>query len=470
MSSIHEECGVFGIYTDRQENVAETVYYGLFALQHRGQEGCGISVYTKGRIVTHKDLGLVGEVFTGNALKTLGEGSMALGHVRYGTTSVSSRINCQPLEVNHLDWHMALAQNGSLVNAEALRREMELGGAIFQTTTDTEIIAYVVTQERTARGSMEEAVSAAMNRLEGAYSMVVISQDKMIAARDKSGFRPLCYGVTPEGDYVVASESCALAAVSARFERDILPGEIVVFDKNGVRSIREHCGKNRQTLCVFEYIYFARPDSVVDGRSVHRARVNAGRYLARRFPAEADVVIGVPDSGLDAALGYAMESKIPLQMGFIKNKYIGRTFITPDSGSRRDQVKIKLSVIEETVRDKRVVLIDDSIVRGTTSNRIVSLLREAGAREVHMRVSAPPFIAPCYYGTDIDSKEHLIACNHSLEEINHLIGTDSLQYLDIADLLNIAGSDRSACFCSACFDENYPTAVPVERKKDVCES
>jgi len=462
VGTIHEECGVFGLYAPNPCSAADTVYYGLYALQHRGQECCGISVNDDGVFTSRKDLGLVNEVFDKETLTKFPKGKIAIGHVRYGTTGGNDRANCQPIEVNHHKGKLALAHNGNLTNAFELRCSLELGGAIFHSTSDTEIIAYIVTQERLKSDSIEEAVSCAMDRLEGAYSLILMSAAKLIAARDPRGFRPLCYGITPDGIYIVASESCALASVGARFVRDILPGEIVVFDDNGIHSDTSHCNTKEKKICIFEYIYFSRPDSVIDGVSVHSARKTAGRILARRHPADADIVIGVPDSGLDAALGYAEESGIPYGIGFIKNKYIGRTFISPGQDQRIDQVKIKLSPIVGEVKGKRVVLIDDSIVRGTTSRQIVNLLLEAGAKEVHMRISAPPFLNPCYYGTDIDSRENLIACSHSVEEIAAMIGVNSLGYLPEEELKNLIGCDKC---CSACFDGNYPTAIPSSSAK-----
>lgn len=461
--SVREECGVFGVMAREPADVAGITYYGLYALQHRGQESCGIVVNDDGVFCSHKDLGLVNEVFTEDVLSRLPEGSMAVGHVRYGTTGGTSRRNCQPIEVNHQKGRMALAHNGNLSNAAELRNELELSGAIFHTTSDTETIAYLVTRERLRKSSIEDALSAAMETFDGAYSLILMSPQKLICARDPYGFRPLCYGVTADGMYVAASESCALAAVGARFVRDVEPGEILVFGKNGVVSRREHCGRQKKRLCVFEYIYFARPDSVIDGRPVHAARVCAGRILAQKHPVEADVVIGVPDSGLDAALGFSRESGIPYGIGLIKNKYIGRTFISPGQHARTDQVRIKLSVIEESVKGKRVVLIDDSIVRGTTSGRIVRLLREAGAKEIHMRISSPPFLNPCYYGTDIDSKEHLIACRYPVEKIAEIIGADTLGYVPVEALPELSGNCN---YCSACFDGNYPTAVPTDTRKE----
>lgn len=464
--SIHEECGVFGVYSPKRGNVASLTYYGLYALQHRGQESCGIVVNDDGVFESHKGIGLVSEVFPREQLEKLPEGEMAVGHVRYGTTGGLTLNNCQPIQVNHLKGKLAVAHNGNLSNALNLRRELELSGAIFHSTSDTETIAYVITRERITAASIQEAVSRAMEKLEGAYSLVLMSSTKLLAVRDPQGFRPLCYGQMPDGSFVVASESCALAAVGAEFVRDILPGEILTIDGKGVHSDRRHCGKEKQHLCVFEYIYFARPDSVIEGVSVHAARVRAGELLAKAYPVDADIVIGVPDSGLDAALGYSRASGIPYGIGLIKNKYIGRTFISPGQDKRVDQVKIKLSPVESELRGRRVVLIDDSIVRGTTSERIVRLLRNAGAKEIHMRISAPPFRYPCYYGTDIDSQDNLIACHHTVEETAKLIGADSLGYLHLEDLKELRGGCE---YCSACFDGNYHTAIPADTRKDQFE-
>lgn len=461
--SIHEECGVFGVISPHPTNAAQLVYYGLYALQHRGQESCGIVVNDDGVFASRKDLGLVGEVFSEDALSRLPRGSMAVGHVRYGTTGASSRRNCQPIEVNHQKGRMAIAHNGNLSNAYELRNRLELSGAIFHTTSDTETIAYIVTRERLTSPSIEDALSAAMDKLEGAYSLILMSPQKLICARDPHGFRPLCYGKMPDGAYVAASESCALAAVGAEFIRDLEPGEILVFQRDGIISRQEHCGKSCRTPCIFEYIYFARPDSVIDGVSVHAARLRAGEILARTHPVEADLVIGVPDSGLDVALGYSRAAGIPYGIGLIKNKYIGRTFIAPGQEYRLDQVKLKLSAVRDSICGKRVVLVDDSIVRGTTSGRIVGLLRDAGAKEIHLRVSAPPFLNPCYYGTDIDSRSNLIACHHTTEEIAKIINVDSLGYLPVSALRQLTGFD--GC-CDACFTGSYPTPVPADNRKD----
>ena len=461
--AIHEECGVFGVMSTKRENVAGIAYYGLYALQHRGQESCGIVVNDDGVFSSYKDLGLVSEVFSKDTLAHLSAGNMAVGHVRYGTTGGTTRNNCQPIEVNHQKGKMALAHNGNLSNALELRDKLELSGAIFHTTSDTETIAYVVTRERLVTPSIEDAVSKAMNSLEGAYSLILMSSTKMIAARDPYGFRPLCYGQMSDGAYVIASESCALTAVGAEFVRDVLPGEILVFSESGVESRKEHCDKQKRKTCIFEYIYFARPDSVIDGVSVSKSRVRAGEILAENYPADADIVIGVPDSGLEAALGFSRASGIPYGIGLIKNKYIGRTFISPGQNERMDQVIIKLSPVKNVIEGKRVVLIDDSIVRGTTSKRIVKLLREAGAKEIHMRISAPPFLHPCYYGTDIDSEENLIACHHSMEEIAEIIGVDSLGYLPLENLNQLVESED---YCAACFNGVYPTTIPTDLRKD----
>ncbi len=464
MSQLHEECGVFGLYCPNpQISAAACVYHGLYALQHRGQESAGMAINDHGVITSHKDVGLVSEVFTPQVLERMGEGQIAVGHVRYATTGLKSRENAQPLVINHVKGSLVLAHNGNLTNAAQLREKLELSGAIFHTTSDTEVIAYTITGERLRAPSIEEAVAQTMDIIQGAYSLVLMSAQKLVAARDPNGFRPLCIG-TLDGGYIFASESCALDAVGARFVRDVEPGEIVVADKDGLHSITRHCGKAKSSLCVFEFIYFARPDSVMDGASVHEARLRAGAFLALEHPVQADIVIGVPDSGIDAAIGYARQSGIPYGIGFIKNKYIARTFIAPGQKSREDKVRIKLNPIASVVAGKRVVMIDDSIVRGTTSARIVRLLREAGAKEVHVRISAPPFLNPCYFGTDIDSQDHLIACHHTTQEIAEIIGADSLGYLSVDSVHKLANG-CSRTFCDGCFTGNYPISVPEHREK-----
>ncbi|MCR4604850.1 MAG: amidophosphoribosyltransferase [Eubacterium sp.] len=465
---MHEECGVFGVFSNTPYAVGKDVYYGLYALQHRGQESCGIVVNDDGVFFAHKDLGEVHTVFDEETLEKLPQGNMAVGHVRYSTTGGDDRNNCQPMQVNHQKGKMALAHNGNISNAYALRSELELGGAIFHSTSDTEIIAYLVTRERLAHPSIEDAVLATIPRLEGAFSLVLMSAAKMIAVRDPYGFRPLCYGQTADGKYIVASESCALEAAGAEFVRDLKPGEVLVFSKEGIKSLTAHIQKKDKKTCIFEYIYFARPDSVIDGISVHEARMRAGKILARNDEKDiADVVIGVPDSGLDAALGYAYSSGIPYGIGLIKNKYIGRTFIAPTQSERVNQVRIKLNPIESTVEGKRIILVDDSIVRGTTSGHIVKLLRDAGAKEIHMRISAPPFTHPCYYGTDIDSTENLIANHHTVEEIAEIIGADSLAFLPVDSLSELIGG---CGYCDACFTGKYATPVPEVTSKDRFEA
>ena len=459
--SIHEECGVFGVFAGRTADVARMCYYGLYALQHRGQESCGIVVNDDGLFASHKDLGLVSDVFSAEILSRFPQGNAAVAHTRYGTTGRNIRSNCQPIEVNHQKGRMALAHNGNLSNAAELRSALELTGAIFHTSSDTETIAYIVTKQRLTAPSIEDALSSAMYTFEGAYSLILMSPQKLICARDPYGFRPLCYGETEDGCYVVASESCALKAVGAEFIRDIDPGEILIFSSNGVTSRREHCGRREKKMCIFEYIYFARPDSVIDGTAVNLSRERAGKILAESYPVEADIVIGVPDSGLDAALGYSKASGIPYGTGLIKNKYIGRTFIAPDG--RNDQVRIKLSAVENVVKDKRIVLVDDSIVRGTTTGQIMKLLRGAGAKEIHLRISAPPFRYPCYYGTDIDSQDNLIACKMTLDEIAEHTGADSLGYLPESRLGELADCGG---YCKACFSGDYPTDIPDGISKD----
>ena len=452
-----DECGVFGIYRKEGKGVVAETYHALYALQHRGQDSCGICVNTDGVMKKYRESGLVTEVFTREMLEKIAEGSMALGHCRYAPADMKSRSNAQPLLINHQKGAMSLCCNGSLTNAAELRDELEASGAIFHATADTEVIAYIITQQRLKSGSIEDAVFNMMSIIKGAYSMVVMSPTKMIACRDPHGFRPLCMGRIGE-DVIFASESCALDAIGATFDRDIEAGEMVVVSKDGItsRKMEDAC---HDGLCVFEFVYTARPDSVVDGASVHEARKRAGAFLALEHPVQADVVIGVPDSGLDAALGFAQQSGIPYGIGFLKNKYIGRTFILPEQKQRQDAVRIKLNAIKSTVEGKRVVMVDDSIVRGTTSAHIVGLLREAGATEVHVRLSSPPFTDVCYFGTDVSKKETLIAANHTVEEIRQIIGADSLGYLPLEACDKIAVGSKCK-FCKGCFTGEYPIAPP----------
>jgi len=453
--------GVFGIIGEKRSSLAQSVYYGLYALQHRGQESAGIVVNDDGLFSLHKGSGLVNDVFDRKTLDSLGEGNMAIGHVRYGTLLTKDQANAEPIVVNHIKGRLAIATDGAIVNAVELKHELELQGMIFHTTSDAEIISYVITKERITSASIEEAVYKAMDKLLGGYCLLLMSPQKIIAARDINGIRPLCYGRKVNGEYVIASESCALDSVGASFVREIKPGEIVVFSADGgVKSITDHCNKAKESLCVFEYVYTARPDSVICDCSVHLARKRAGAYLAKAHPVDADVVVGVPDSGLDAARGYAEESGIPYEIGLIKNKYIGRTFISPGQSAREDLVRIKLNPVSSTVKGKRVVLVDDSIVRGTTCARLVKLLRTAGATEVHLRSSAPPFLNPCYYGTDIDSKDALIANNHTVDEIRQIIGADTLGYLPLEAVTKLGDTGSCTGYCTACFDGNYPTETP----------
>ena len=463
MGSLREECGVFGIYNKEKIKVAEEVYLGLYSLQHRGQESCGIAVNTDGVFTYHKNEGIVPEVFDAEILENLPIGQMAIGHVRYSKHEQKGIHNAQPMVIKHVKGHLALAHNGALVNGYDLRREMEMEGVVFHTNNDTEVMAYKIAKERLSTNSVEEALEKVMYDLKGAYSLLLMSPRKMIAARDPEGFRPLSIGKLGES-YVIASETCALDSVGATFIRDVNPGEIVIIENNEIRSIETHCGKKGH-LCVFEFVYFARPDSVIAGSSVHEARKKAGEFLSKSFPVEADVVIGVPDSGLDAAIGYANHSGIPYGVGLIKNRYVARTFIQPSQSQRERSVKIKLNAISSTVKGKRVVLIDDSIVRGTTSAKLIKLIKDAGAVEVHLRSAAPPFKNPCFFGTDVDSKENLIACRLTQEEIRVQIGADSLGFLDVEDCKKMA--ENSDCgFCVGCFTGEYPIDVSPALKKD----
>ena len=471
--SLHEECGVFGMYDKTGEtDMVSAVYSALYALQHRGQESCGIALNVDGVLSGYRDLGLVSEVFTKRVLEELPRGAkMATGHVRYATAGQRSRSNAQPMVLHHCKGAMAVCHNGNLVNAPKLRRKLEMSGSIFHGTSDTEVIAYLLTQNRLLTPNIEMAVSRTMDDIEGAYSLVIMTHTKLIAARDPNGFRPLCIGELPDGNgYAFASESCALDAAGATLLRDVEPGEIVVADaKTGeLRSIKDHCGRPDTQMCVFEFIYFSRPDSIIEGSSVHEARKQAGRFLAQEHPVEADVVIGVPDSGLDAALGYSQESGIPYGIGFIKNKYIGRTFIQGSQKQRENSVRIKLNVVSSTVKGKRVVLVDDSIVRGTTSARIIKLLRDAGATEVHFMVSAPPFKYPCYFGTDIPDQKLLVATGRTVEQINEVIGADTLGYLSTEHVVQLAKNAKCG-FCTACFTGEYAVKPDEVLSTDIHE-
>ena len=456
---LHEECGVFGVYDFDGNDVSSTIYYGLFALQHRGQESCGIAVSDtegpKGKVLSYKDMGLVNEVFNPEKLEKL-NGNIGVGHVRYSTAGSSIRENAQPLVLNYVKGTLGMAHNGNLLNAVELREELSYTGAICQTTIDSEVIAYLIARERLNVPTVEDAVLNAMKKIKGAYSLIVMSPRKLIGARDPFGFKPLCIGKR-DNAYFLSSETCALDTVGAEFVRDVEPGEVVTITKDGIKSDKTLCQKNT-ARCIFEYIYFARPDSKIDGMGVYESRINAGKILAKTHPVEADLVVGVPESGNPAALGFAMESGIPYGNAFIKNNYVGRTFIKPKQAQRESSVKVKLNVLKEAVAGKRVVMIDDSIVRGTTSARIVNLLKAAGAKEVHVRISSPPFLHPCYFGTDIPSEDQLIASGHSVDEICKLIGADSLGYLEVDKLSEMICGGTG--FCDACFTGNYPIEPP----------
>jgi amidophosphoribosyltransferase len=462
-SGLHEECGVFGIYDLDGEDVAGTIYYGLFALQHRGQESAGIAVSDtngpKNNVSVIKDMGLVNEVFSKDNLDTL-HGDIGVGHVRYSTAGESTRENAQPMVINYVKGTLGLAHNGNLINANELRQYLSETGAIFQSTIDTEPIAYLIARERLHTATVEEAVNKACEKLKGAFSLVVMSPRKLIAARDPYGFKPLVIGKRGKS-YIFTSETAALDTIGAEFVRDVRPGETVWVKSDGVlhSDMSRALPEEKQARCIFEYIYFARLDSYIDGISVYDARIKAGRFLAQDSPVDADLVVGVPESGNAAAMGYALESGIPYGTAFVKNSYVGRTFIKPGQKSRESSVRVKLNVLREAVAGKRVIMIDDSIVRGTTSDRIVGMLKEAGAKEVHVRISSPPFLWPCYFGTDIPVREQLIAYNRSVEDIRKIIGADSLAYLGIDRLEQMVDG---LSICKGCFTGEYPLTPPEE--------
>ena len=458
VTGLGEECGVFGAYDMDGQDVASSIYYGLFALQHRGQESCGIAVtdtYGQRKVLSRKGLGHVDDVFNEETLREL-KGNLGVGHVRYSTAGGTRVENAQPLVINYVKGTLAIAHNGNLVNAVELREELSKTGAIFQTTIDSEVIAYLIARERLNVPTVEGAVLNAMKKIKGAYSLIVMSPRKLIGARDPFGFKPLCIGKR-DNAYFLSSETCALDTVGAEFVRDVEPGEVVTITKDGIKSDKSLCQKNT-ARCIFEYIYFARPDSKIDGMGVYESRINAGRILAKTHPVDADIVVGVPESGNPAALGFSMESGIPYGNAFIKNNYVGRTFIKPKQEQRESSVKVKLNVLKEAVAGKRVVMIDDSIVRGTTSARIVNLLKAAGAKEVHVRISSPAFLHPCYFGTDIPSEDQLIASGHSVDEICEIIGADSLGYLEVDKLSEMICGQTG--YCDACFTGNYPIEPP----------
>ncbi|MDP4145976.1 MAG: amidophosphoribosyltransferase [Bacillota bacterium] len=462
MDKFKEECGVFGVFSKETMDVARVTYYGLYALQHRGQESAGIAVSNGEEINLHKGMGLVTDAFDENILDKL-KGTSAIGHVRYSTTGSSNVNNAQPLLGKFKLGSISLAHNGNLVNADVVRELMEDAGVVFQTTIDTEVILNLIA--RGAKKGIENAVFDAMQAIKGSYAIVILTKDKLIGVRDPNGIRPLCIGKIND-DYILCSESCALDAVGAEFVRDVNPGEIVIIDKEGLRSIN-FAEKTKCETCVFEYIYFARPDSVIDGINVYLSRVAAGRKLYEEAPAEADIVIGVPDSGISAAVGYAEASGIPYGVGLIKNRYVGRTFIAPSQEMRERAVSVKLNPLKVNIEGKRVVLIDDSIVRGTTSKKLVDMLKKAGAKEVHFRVSSPVIKFPCYFGIDTPHRSGLIGAHATLEEINEAIGSDSIGYLSIEGLVETLGKDKS--FCLGCLNGIYPISAPLEASKERLE-
>lgn len=451
---IHEECGVFGIWSSENINAAQYIYYGLVALQHRGQESAGIVVCDTcgpiGNICAHKGMGLVSEVFHDDVLKKL-RGNIGIGHVRYSTTGESCEENAQPIFLNYAKGTLALAHNGNVTNVDEMRARLQEEGAVFRGTTDSEVIAYRIAEERMSLPSIEAAAEKVATQLKGGYALLITSPQKLIGIRDPYGLKPLCLG-KKDNSYILASESTALAAVDADFIRDIEPGEMISITKDGIES-KIILSVSKRAHCIFEYIYFARLDSKIDGVSVYNARILGGMAMAKRYPVKADVVTGVPDSGLAAAAGFAKQMGIPFELAFSKNSYVGRTFIKPTQEERMSAVHMKLRVIESVVKDKSVVLIDDSIVRGTTITNLIAMMRKAGAKEVHVRISSPPFLYPCYYGTDVPDNSQLIANKYSTDEIRRNIGADSLEYMLKEDLEEMTGDLE---VCKACFDNNYP--------------
>jgi amidophosphoribosyltransferase len=455
-------CGVFGIYG--HPNAAELTYYGLYALQHRGQESAGIVSSDGKQFRTHKGMGLVSQIFNGNVLHNL-VGSIAIGHTRYSTTGSSHLRNAQPLTVDCARGQIAIAHNGNLTNAGELREELESRGSIFQTTVDSEIILHLMAQP-TLDGHENNLIQT-VHRIEGAYSLVIMTEQELIGIRDPHGFRPLCIGKVGDG-WVLASETCALDLIHAKFVRDVEPGEIVIINKNGLRSIQAFPLHERRALCVFEYVYFARPDSTIANRSVYKVRVDMGRELARENPVSADIVVPVPDSGNCAALGYSLETGIPYEMAFIRNHYVGRSFLQPSQLIRDFNVRVKLNLIPELVKDKRVIIVDDSIVRGTTCKARVNNLKEAGAREVHVMVSCPPHMNPCVYGIDFPDRNKLMAANYSLNDIRKYLSADSLHYLSLDGMVKATGLSKDS-FCLACYNGDYPVQYDPLVDKHIIE-
>ncbi|WP_115271458.1 amidophosphoribosyltransferase [Fusobacterium necrogenes] len=452
---MEEECGVFGIYSKEVNEVAQITYYGLYALQHRGQESAGISVSNFGEIVTYKGMGLTADVFTPETLNNL-VGNAAIGHVRYSTTGASKLENAQPLESRYKLGQIAVAHNGNLTNAKIIRELLEDAGSTFNTSIDSEVIIKMIA--RKANGNVEDAIRSTVGAIKGAYALVILAGNKLVGVRDPYGIRPLCLGINENGDYILASESCAIDAVGGTLIRDVLPGEMVIIDENGVKSVK-YSENNKKAPCSFEHIYFARPDSVIDGLNVYESRVEAGRLLAKQMKVDADVVIGVPDSGIPAAIGFAEASGIPYAIGLVKNKYIGRTFIKPTQALREQAVMVKLNPLKVNLEGKRVVIIDDSLVRGTTSKILIEIIRRAGAKEVHFRSASPAVKHSCYFGIDTAHREELIAARLSVEEIRKEINADTLDYLSMENMLkSLKGCD----YCVGCFNGEYPVDTPTE--------
>lgn len=450
----HEECGIFGMLDTAGKNVSNTIYYGLCALQHRGQESAGIAVCNTGgplgNLLCHKNMGLVNEIFSSDILSELA-GNIGIGHVRYSTTGESSVKNAQPVAINYFKGTLALAHNGNLTNVDELKYALQENGAIFHSTTDSEIITYQIALERTKTNNIEDAIYNTVKKLTGGFALIIMSPQKLIGVRDPYGLKPLCLGKRNDS-YILASESCALNAIGAEFIRDILPGEIITISQNDIKNNCTLCNQTH-AHCIFEYIYFARLDSTIDGINIYDARIHAGEALAKCYPADADLVVGVPDSGIAAAMGYSRQSNIPYGIAFQKNNYVGRTFIKPTQNERESAVQIKLNVISSAIKGKRIILVDDSIVRGTTISKLITMLKKAGATKVHVRISSPPFLYPCYYGTDVPTDNLLIASQHTNDEIKEQIGADSLGYLNIEDFKEMVGD---LPLCKACFDNHYP--------------
>lgn len=460
---IHDECGVFGIFGNDTTDIIDETYLALYALQHRGTLGAGIAINDNGNMSVVKGFGVVPEALPEKELSRLKKAKIALGHVRHTTASVANdRTSIQPLLMRYVNGQLSLALNGALTNYSELREHLHRGGAIFQSNSDIEVIAYIIAQERLKTASIEEAVLNAMDKIKGAYSMVMMAPSRLIGVRDPRGFRPLCIGKLGE-NYIITSESCVFDSLGGEFVRDVEPGEMVVIDDEGVHSYKNNCG-GKASLCLFEFVYFARPDSVLDGMCVNIARQRAGIELAKEHPVEADMVCAVPDCGIDAAIGYSMESGIQYGVGLVKNRFIGRAHNNRKKHAQYN-LRIKLNAMKSNVQGKRIVLIDDSIVKGETSKHIVSMLKKAGAKEVHLRISSPPFKYPCYFGTDIDSTDNLIAAHRSIDEMCAEIGADSLGFLSIDGLHRIA-DECKIDFCDACFSGDYPIEASRQSHED----